>query len=83
MNDMMIDPQAVVLRDRLLALAAEPLDELDKLSKGDTGEVARENGRYEAARSALIAWIATFGQVAEFQAPNVADIIIANYRRER
>lgn len=71
------DSLAEQLRDRLIALAVEPLKELDTLNKhDDETEVARERGRYEAARDAFIAYLVTFGQVADFQAANVADMII-------
>jgi hypothetical protein len=68
-----------ILRDRLVDLAVAPLVELDRIGRhGDEAEIARERGRYEAARDAFIAFLVTFGQVAEFQSANVADIIIEN-----
>jgi hypothetical protein len=77
----MISP-AEQLRDRLIALTVEPLVELDELNKHDDAiEVANARGRYESARAGVVAWVSTCGQVAEFQAANVADMLIKSAHR--
>jgi hypothetical protein len=76
------DALAEQLRDRLITLAVEPLLELDTLNKhDDPNEIANARGRHESAKAALVAWMTTFGQVAEFQAPTVTEMIIKNAYR--
>lgn len=78
----LLDPMAEILRDRLVVMAVDALTELEGLHKSDEVEAAHERGRYAVAREAFIAFLTTFGQVAEFQAPTVADMIISSARRE-
>jgi hypothetical protein len=74
-----VNSPAEQLRDRLIALAVEPLVELDTLNKHeDAAEIVHARGRYESAKAAVVAWFSTCGQVAPFQAETVAETIIQN-----
>lgn len=83
-----MDPMAEQLRDQLVSLAVNAWVAMAQYSRNDPRMevqkyISREYGRYESARSSLILFLESFGQVASFQSANVADSIIDNAIRNR
>lgn len=83
-----MEPMAEQMRDQLISLAVNAWVSMSQYSRNDPRMevqkwISREYGKYEGARSSLILFLESFGQVASFQSANVADWLIDTAIRNR